>query len=83
MSKSRKILFSFRSDDSNADGLDPWELNEKCVKGEVTGLEAKTVVDMNDGEAVTIELTFDTRDAMSNWFDANVSESYYKIAMQL
>ncbi|AUS02037.1 hypothetical protein NVP3058O_119 [Vibrio phage 3.058.O._10N.286.46.B8] len=81
-SNSKKILFKFLSDDSKSDGLDPWELSEKCVKGETQGLESKTVIDYNDGETVTIELEFDSRELMSMWVDT-ISPSYFPIAIQL
>lgn len=83
MSKSRKILFKFRSDDSCADGLDPWELNEKCLKGQTQGLVSKSVTDHNDGESVFIELEFETRLHMKNWVEGQVDPSYYPIATQL
>lgn len=83
MSQSKAIRFTFASDDSRADGLDPWALNEKCIKGSVSGLESKTVVDVNDGERVVIELYFNSRDALIAWFDANVDRLYYPIALQI
>lgn len=83
MSECRKIRFVFESDDPRADGLDPWELNEKCIKGETSGLEHKEVIDENDGESVTIELHFDNRDMLREWFDNNVAEPYYKVAIQI
>lgn len=83
MSNSKRIIFNFRSDDSMADGLDPWALNQLCIKGETQGLVSKTVVDTNDGESVSIELTFESRLLMKMWVESEVSQSYFPIATQL
>lgn len=83
MSNSKRIIFNFRSDDSKADGLDPWELNGLCIKGDTQGLASKTVIDTNDGEAVSIELEFEDRLFMRNWVDKYVDPSFYPVATQL
>ena len=83
MSNSKRIIFNFRSDDSRADGLDPWALSEKCIKGDTQGLATKVVIYHNDGESVSIELEFESRLFMKLWVEKEVDPSYYPIATQL